>query len=97
MLTKSNLYLITPSRIDQKLLEHMKSKNLIDSKLINTFLVQYLRHTDDPNIQKQMLVAMSGILNFTDDDKKVIGLIDKSDEEMSNIGAKFIDFILEDQ
>jgi hypothetical protein len=44
-----------------------------------------------------MLVAMSGILNFTDDDKKVIGLIDKSDEEMSNIGAKFIDFILEDQ
>lgn len=75
----------------------MKTKNLIDSQMINTFLVQYLRHSDDPNIQKQMLVAMSGILNFSDNDKKVIGLIEKSDEEMDNIGAKFIDFILEDQ
>jgi hypothetical protein len=75
----------------------MKSKNLIDSRMVNTFLVQYLRHADDPGIQKQMLVAMSGILNFTDDEKKLVGLAEGGQEELDNIGAKFIDFILEDQ
>ena len=72
--------------------------NVNFSAMVNTFLVQYLRHADDPNIQKQMLIAMSGILNFSDDEKKIIGLSGKGeDSELSNIGAKFIDFILEDQ
>jgi len=75
----------------------MKSKNLIDSRMVNTFLVQYLRHSEDPAIQKQMLLAMSGILNFSENEKKLVGLIEQTEEEMSNIGAKFIDFILEEQ
>lgn len=75
----------------------MKSKNLIDSAMINTFLIQYIRHADDPAIQKQMLVAMAGILNFSDAEKRVIGLMGVDDEEPNNIGAKFIDFILEEQ
>jgi len=65
--------------------------------MINTFLVQYLRHEDDPGIQKQMLIAMSGILNFSETEKKIMGLVEKSDDDVDNIGAKFLDFILEDQ
>ena len=65
--------------------------------MINTFLIQYLRHQDDPAIQKQMLKAMSGILNFSEEEKKVIGLVERDDEETNNIGARFLDFILEDQ
>lgn len=85
-------------KVEQKSIEYMKSKNLIDSQMINTFLVQYLRHGDDPSIQKQMLIAMSGILNFSEDEKRIIGLKGTDDgSEDPNIGAKFIDFILEDQ
>lgn len=52
-------------KVEAKFLSHMKEKNLIDSAMINTFLVQYIRHGEDPMIQKQMLKAMAGILNFT--------------------------------
>lgn len=66
--------------------------------MVNTFLIQYIRHAEDPTIQKQMLIAMSGILNFSEAEKKIIGLGGKSEEgELSNFGAKFIDFILEEQ
>ena len=65
--------------------------------LITIFdLVQYLRHADEPAIQKQMLIAMSGILNFSEDEKKTIGLV-SNDDDISNIGAKFIDYLLEEQ
>lgn len=87
----------THKKIERHSLEYLKSKNLIDSAMINTFLVQYLRHADDPNIQKQMLTAMSGILNFSEEEKKIIGLVEEDDSQTGDIGAKFIDFILEEQ
>lgn len=66
--------------------------------MVNTFLIQYIRHSEDPSIQRQMLIAMSGILNFSEAEKKIIGLTSKTEDgELSNIGAKFIDFILEEQ
>ena len=40
---------------------------------------------------------MSGILNFSETEKKIMGLVEKSDDDVDNIGAKFLDFILEDQ
>ncbi|CAI2387385.1 unnamed protein product [Moneuplotes crassus] len=85
-------------KIEKESLEYLKSKNLVDSAMINTFLVQYLRHGDDPAIQRQMLLAMSGILNFTEKEKQIIGLVEK-DENFDNIyiGAKFIDFISENE
>ena len=47
-----------------------------------------------------MLVAMSRMLNFSPEEKELLGLSEKKNAEKEgngvNIGAKLIDFLLED-
>ena len=48
----------------------------------------------------QMLVAMSSMLNFSREEKEMLGLVEKKGAERKNsdvnIGAKLINFLMED-
>ena len=48
----------------------------------------------------QMLVAMSSMLNFSLEEKEMLGLVEKKGTERKNsdvnIGAKLINFLMED-
>ena len=80
--------------------ESGEKENLVDRRVINQFLVQYLNHKGSREVQMQMLVAMSSLLNFSLEEKEMLGLVEKKGAERKNsdvnIGAKLINFLMED-
>ena len=50
---------------------------LIDRRMINTFLVQFVSHKSDATTKAHMLDAMSKVLSFTLEEKQALGLVQK--------------------
>ena len=50
---------------------------MIDRRMINTFLVQYLNPKSDQATKQHMLDAMSKILGFTMEEKQTLGLVER--------------------
>lgn len=50
---------------------------MIDRRMINTFLVQYLNPNSDAATKAHMLDAMSKILGFTMEEKQTLGLVER--------------------
>ena len=50
---------------------------MIDRRMINTFLVQYMNPKSDAATKSHMLDAMSKILGFTMEEKQVLGLVER--------------------
>jgi hypothetical protein len=51
---------------------------LIDRRIINKFLVQYINPLSNKEVKGQMLEAMSKILGFSLEEKQQLGLVKKS-------------------
>jgi hypothetical protein len=71
-----------------------KDEGLIDRKVINSCLIQFLRPDTNEDVKTQILNTMSRILQFSNDEKRVIGL--SVPEEGKSIGSGFLDFLYED-
>lgn len=79
---------------------------MIDRRMINGFLINFVNPSSPPQVKTQMLDAMSKILDFSDDEKKTLGLKTsgkasaqmKSEnfEEYGGISEKLIKFFLQD-
>lgn len=50
---------------------------MIDRRMINTFLVQYMNPNCDAATKAHMLDAMSKILGFTMEEKQTLGLVER--------------------
>lgn len=50
---------------------------MIDRRMINTFLVQYINPKSDAATKKKMLDAMSKILGFSMEEKQALGLVER--------------------
>lgn len=50
---------------------------MIDRRMINTFLVQYLNPKSDTATKQHMVDAMSKILCFSTEEKQALGLIER--------------------
>ena len=51
---------------------------MIDRRMINTFLVQFVNPKSDAKTKQHMLEAMSRILLFTIEEKQTIGLMQRT-------------------
>ena len=58
----------------------------VDRRMINQFLITYLNKSTDYNTQKNMLQAISKILQFTDEEKKTLGLVEPDAEAAQKRG-----------
>ena len=83
----------------KKLVEKIKKEESekefqVDRRMINQFLVSYLNKTSDHNTQMNMLKALSKILQFTEEEKLVLGLV----EDKSNRGfsQQLVSFLMND-
>jgi len=50
---------------------------MVDRRIINKFLVNYVNQNSTREVKLQMLDAMSKILGFTIEEKQMLGLIKK--------------------
>ena len=50
---------------------------MIDRRMINTFLVQYLNPKSDATTKQHMVEAMSKILVFSTEERQALGLIER--------------------
>ena len=48
---------------------------MIDRRMINTFLVQYLNPKSDATTKQHMVDAMSKVLVFSSEEKQALGLV----------------------
>lgn len=79
---------------------------MIDRRIINKFLVNYVNPSSSKDTKMQMLDAMSKILGFSIEEKQALGLIKKqnldegnapgSEQNTKGIGEKLINFFLMD-
>ena len=51
---------------------------LIDRRIINTFLVQYLSPKSDAATKQHMIDAMSKVLVFNSEEKQALGLVERN-------------------
>ena len=66
------------SELVEKVKNEVEGKEfMIDRRMINTFLVQYLNPKSDSATRAHMLDAMSKILGFTMDEKQALGLVER--------------------
>jgi hypothetical protein len=63
---------------------------MVDRRIINKFLVNFVNPMSPPPIKAQMLDTMSKILGFSMEEKQILGLIKKATvgEETSQKGIK---------
>ena len=81
---------------------------MIDRRMINKFLVNYLKHSSDQIVKQQMLEAMSKVLVFSVEEKEMLGIVKKEVLE-TNVGSEnqkllnkgfsdtLINFLLDDE
>jgi len=50
---------------------------MIDRRMINTFLVQYLNPRSDEGSKHHMMQSMSKVLGFSIEDKQALGLVER--------------------
>jgi len=72
----------------------IKDENMIDWKVINSCLIQYLRNDTSEDVKEQILKTMSSMLAFTNDEKRLVGLT-VMEEESKAISNSFLDFLYE--
>ena len=66
------------SELVQKVKNEVEGKEfMIDRRMINTFLVQYLNPKSDVAARAHMLDAMSKIIGFTKEEKQTLGLVER--------------------
>ena len=73
--------------------------------MINHFLVQFLKNSEDPNVRLPMLEAMSKILAFSIEEKEQLGMVKKTkvaevgkdQRQARGISDKLINFFLDDE
>ena len=51
---------------------------MIDRRIINTFLVQYLSPKSDAATKQHMIDAMSKVLVFNSEEKQALGLVERN-------------------
>lgn len=60
----------------EKVKDQVEGKEfMIDRRMINTFLVQFLNPKSDETTKNHMLEAMSKILGFSMEEKQALGLV----------------------
>lgn len=77
---------------------------LIDRRMINTFLVQYLSPKSDQATKQHMLTSMSKVLGFTMEEKQTLGLVerqqiesqDRAPKDLKGMGTSLISFLMGD-
>mmetsp|Transcript_9901 Transcript_9901/g.7444 ORF Transcript_9901/g.7444 Transcript_9901/m.7444 type:complete len:84 (+) Transcript_9901:187-438(+) len=81
---------------------------MVDRRMINKFLIEYLKHFNDAAVKSQMLESMSKVLVFSMEEKESLGLVKKEQLEGGGSGKhsgvlnkgisdKFINFLLDDE
>ena len=61
---------------------------MIDRRMINTFLVQYLNPKSDAATKQHMIDAMSKVLVFSTEEKQALGLAERApNQQVSAAGA----------
>ena len=60
---------------------------MIDRRMINGFLVQYVDEKSDDQVKAHMLEAMSKILGFSMEEKQKLGLIKKVEDKTETAQA----------
>ncbi|CDW82092.1 viral a-type inclusion protein repeat containing protein [Stylonychia lemnae] len=96
-------------KYSQELVEKVKkdseqSEFMVDRRMINKFLINYVNPNSSRDVKFQMLDAMSKILGFTMEEKQSLGLIKKpttldagaEQQNTRGIGEKLINFFLQD-
>lgn len=93
------------SELVQKVKSETEGKEyMIDRRMINTFLVQYLNPKSDDGTRQHMLDAMSKILAFTMEEKQTLGLVQKEtvdgkaadSVQKKGLGGSLISFLMGD-
>lgn len=91
--------------VDRVKREVEQQEFMVDRRMINKFLVNYVNPGASQQTRMQMLDAMSKILAFTIEEKQVLGLAKKQggieaegaeDLQKKGIGEKLINFFLMD-
>lgn len=85
-------------------------KFLIDRRMINQFLINFVNPKSSQQVKLQMVDAMSKILEFSNDERTALGLkpADKSffnipstsasnSQQVVNIADKLVNFLLDDE
>ena len=66
------------SELVEKVKNEVEGKEfMIDRRMINTFLVQYMNPNSDESTRQHMLDAMSKVLGFTMEEKQILGLVER--------------------
>jgi len=91
----------------KELLERVKKEtvdkeNLVDRRIINNLLVNFVNLKNIPETRRQMLESMASILNFSISEKEILGLIKKTEKvdvskEEAKISDKLINFLMDDE
>jgi len=64
------------SELVEKVKHEVQGKEfMIDRRMINTFLVQFMSPKSDEKTKTHMLEAMSKILGFTMEEKQALGMV----------------------
>ena len=61
---------------------------MIDRRMINTFLIQFVNPKSDEDTRNKMLDAMSKILGFSMEEKQQLGLVKKQSIDGKNEESK---------
>ena len=64
----------TKQLIEQVKKEEVESKFKIDRRIITSFLIQFLQKKNDATVQLSMVQSMSKVLEFSEDERKTLGL-----------------------
>mmetsp|Transcript_21073 Transcript_21073/g.20220 ORF Transcript_21073/g.20220 Transcript_21073/m.20220 type:complete len:85 (+) Transcript_21073:1414-1668(+) len=82
---------------------------MVDRRIINKFLIEYMKHFSDTQVRHQMLEAMSKVLVFSIEEKEVLGIVKKEHLDNASAGTthgkelnkgfsdKLINFLLDDE
>mmetsp|Transcript_41879 Transcript_41879/g.55211 ORF Transcript_41879/g.55211 Transcript_41879/m.55211 type:complete len:94 (+) Transcript_41879:2430-2711(+) len=66
------------SELVEKVKNEVEGKEyMIDRRMINTFLVQFLNPKSDEGTKHHMMQSMSKILGFTMEEKQALGLVER--------------------
>ena len=60
---------------------------MIDRRMINTFLVQYLNPKSDAATKQHMIDAMSKVLVFSSEEKQALGLVERAPNQQASAAA----------
>ena len=66
------------SELVEKVKNEVEGKEyMIDRRMINTFLVQFMNPRSDEGTKHHIMLSMSKILGFTMEEKQALGLIER--------------------